>query len=135
MRRARLLEYVVGDSILVVDDDDSIRQIVRLCLSDEGYRVHEAPNGEAALEVLGNFNPELILLDLRMPVMDGREFARRYRMLPGPHAPIVAFVAALNVTEECADLETAAILSKPFDLDDLLAAVRAQLPLSGKPIC
>jgi hypothetical protein len=43
--------------------------------------------------------------------------------------PIVAFVAALNVAEDCADLPTAAILSKPFDLDDLLDAVRTQLPL------
>jgi DNA-binding response OmpR family regulator len=127
------MEHVVGDRVLVVDDDDSIRQIVRLCLSDEGYRVCEAPNGEAALEVLGKFNAELILLDLRMPVMNGWEFARRYRMLPGPHAPIVAFVAALNANEECANLETAAILSKPFDLDDLLAAVRSHLPLVTSP--
>ena len=118
-----------GDRILVVDDDESIRQIVRLCLSDEGYRVDEAANGEAALAALAEFQPELILLDLRMPVMDGWEFARRYRLLPGPHAPIVAFVAALNAVQECADLDTAAILSKPFDLDDLLVAVRAQLPL------
>jgi CheY-like chemotaxis protein len=122
------MEYVKGDRILVVDDDDSIRQIVQLCLSDEGYRVREAPNGAEALQVLGNFDPELILLDLRMPVMNGWEFARRYRTLPGPHAPIVAFVAALNSKEECRDLETVAILNKPFDLDDLLAAVRAQLP-------
>ncbi|MBV9329284.1 MAG: response regulator [Chloroflexi bacterium] len=123
------MEDLSGDRILVVDDDDNIRQIVQLCLSDEGYRVRDAPNGEAALEMLGNFDPELILLDLRMPVMNGWEFARRYRTRPGPHAPIVAFVAALNAKEECAGLETVAILSKPFDLDDLLAAVRAQLPL------
>jgi len=123
------MEDLAGDRILVVDDDDNIRQIVQLCLSDEGYRVRDAPNGEAALEMLGNFDPELILLDLRMPVMNGWEFARRYRTRPGPHAPIVAFVAALNAKEECAGLETVAILSKPFDLDDLLAAVRAQLPL------
>ena len=118
-----------GDRILVVDDDESIRQIVRLCLADEGYRVTEAANGEAALAVLPDFQPELILLDLRMPVMDGWEFVRRYRLLPGPHAPIVAFVAALNAVQECADLDTAAILSKPFDLDELLVAVRTQLPL------
>jgi CheY-like chemotaxis protein len=122
---------LAGGSILVVDDDENIRQIVRLCLGDEGYRVCEAPNGAAALEVLTSCSPELILLDLRMPIMNGREFAERYRTRPGPHAPIVAFVAALNVDEECADLETAAIISKPFDLDDLLAAVRAQLPLAS----
>jgi CheY-like chemotaxis protein len=119
----------MGDRVLVVDDDEGIRQIVRLCLSDEGYRVREASNGLVALEVLEGFEAELILLDLRMPVMNGWEFAERYRTLPGPHAPIVAFVAALNAMDECSGLETAAILSKPFDLDDLLTAVRGQLQL------
>ena len=118
------------DRILVVDDDENIRQIVRLCLSDEGYSVSEAANGEAALAVVEDFQPGLILLDLRMPVMDGWEFARRYRLTPEPHAPIVAFGAALNASQDCADLEPATILAKPFDLDDLLAAVRSQLPLT-----
>jgi len=130
MRPAREVEIVNGDRILVVDDDESIRLIVRLCLVEEGYDVEEAANGEVAFEVLERFDPELILLDLRMPVMDGWEFARRYHTRAGPHAPIVAFVAALNATQECADIATAAILSKPFDLDDLLSAVRAQLPLT-----
>jgi two-component system chemotaxis response regulator CheY len=121
---------VRGDRILVVDDDESIRHIVRLCLADEGYEVFEAANGEAALQILAEASPNLILLDLRMPVMDGWEFARRYRLSPGPHAPIVAFVAALNVQQEVAGLDSAAILSKPFDLDDLLRAVRSHLPLA-----
>jgi two-component system, chemotaxis family, chemotaxis protein CheY len=121
---------MVADRILVVDDDDSIRQIVRLCLLDEGYEVEEAANGQDALEVVsGGTAPSLILLDLRMPVMDGWEFARRYHRMPGPHAPIVAFVASLNVTADSADLGSAAILSKPFDIDELLNAVRAQLPV------
>src|SRR4051794_15926460 len=114
-----------GERILVVDDDDSIRQIVRLCLSDEGYEVFDAPNGAVALAVLDELQPALILLDLRMPVMDGWEFTRRYRASAGPHAPIVAFVAALNARAECGDLGLAAILNKPFDIDDLLSAVRS----------
>ena len=118
------------DRILVVDDDENIRQIVQLCLSDEGYSVTEAANGEAALAAVEHIRPGLILLDLRMPVMDGWEFARRYRLTPEPHAPIVAFVAALNAMQDCADLEAATILAKPFDLEDLLAAVRSQLPLT-----
>ena len=118
------------DRILVVDDDESIRQIVRLCLTDEGYEVSEAANGEDALEVLAETPHDLILLDLRMPVMDGWEFARRYRQWPGPHVPIVAFVAALNVQQEVEGLDSVAILSKPFDLEDLLTAVRSQLPLA-----
>jgi DNA-binding response OmpR family regulator len=105
-----------AERILIVDDDESIRQIVRLCLTDEGFEVCEAANGQAALDALADFTPHLILLDLRMPVME--------------HVPIVAFVAALNAEQECATLATASIVTKPFDLDDLLAAVRRQLPVA-----
>ena len=115
------------DPILIVDDDENIRQIVRLCLSDEGYEVVEAENGVAALAAVEKFHPSLILLDLRMPVMDGWEFARRYHAGPAPHVPLIAFVAALNVEQECAEVDTAAILAKPFDLDDLLEAVRTHV--------
>ncbi len=66
-----------AERILIVDDDESIRQIVRLCLTDEGFEVREAANGQAALEALAEFAPDLILLDLRMRVMDGWEFASR----------------------------------------------------------
>jgi two-component system, chemotaxis family, chemotaxis protein CheY len=120
---------MAAERILIVDDDESIRQIVRICLTDEGYEVSEAPNGQVALSVLHEFTPSLILLDLRMPVMDGWEFARRYEKMPGPRAPIVAFVAALNAEQDCADLDAAGILAKPFDLDDLLRAVRNLLKM------
>jgi two-component system, chemotaxis family, chemotaxis protein CheY len=118
------------ERILIVDDDESIRQIVGLCLSDEGYQVFEAPNGQVALDQLDEARPDLILLDLRMPVMDGWEFARSYRTRPGPHADIIAFVAGLNVEEESAELNAASVLSKPFDLDDLLQVVRNLRPLA-----
>jgi two-component system, chemotaxis family, chemotaxis protein CheY len=82
-----------------------------------------------ALNMLPEIAPTLILLDLRMPVMDGWEFAKRYERMPGPRAPLVAFVAALNAEQDCADLDAAGILAKPFDLDDLLRAVRNLLPM------
>ena len=119
-----------SERILVVDDDDSIRHIVRICLSEEGYNVLEASNGRAALACVERYQPNLILLDLRMPIMDGWEFARQYRLAAGPHAPIIAFVAAFNAADECSDIEIDGILSKPFDLDDLLSAVRSRLPLA-----
>jgi two-component system, chemotaxis family, chemotaxis protein CheY len=118
------------ERILVVDDDESIRQIVRICLSDEGYDVFEASNGLAALALLPECRPDLILLDLRMPVMDGWEFARLYRLGPGRHVPIVAFIAALNAQQDCAELDAATILTKPFDLDELLDIVRSHIPLA-----
>ncbi|MDQ6674108.1 MAG: response regulator [Chloroflexota bacterium] len=120
---------MAAERILIVDDDESIRQIVRICLSDEGYEVLEAPNGRVALEMVTASAPRLILLDLRMPVMDGWEFAKRYESMPGPRAPVVAFFAALNVEQDCADLDAAGILANPFDLDDLLRAVRDVLPM------
>jgi two-component system chemotaxis response regulator CheY len=121
---------VAAERILIVDDDESIRQIVRMCLTDEGYEVFEAHNGQVALNRVHAVQPSLILLDLRMPVMDGWEFAQRYAELPPPHAPIVAFVAALNAEQECANLDAAGVIAKPFDLDDLLRSVRSLLPLA-----
>jgi two-component system, chemotaxis family, chemotaxis protein CheY len=122
----------VSARVLVVDDDDSIRQIVRIFLTDEGYEVLAAAHGKAALDVLDDFAPDLILLDLRMPVMDGWEFARCYRERPRPHAPIVAFVAALNAEQDSAEVGADAVLSKPFDLDELARAVSDGLALKSK---
>ena len=112
-----------GTRVLVVDDDDSIRQVVSLALADEGYLVDAASDGEAALQLVRQRRPDLILLDMRMPVMDGNEFAQAYRGLPGPHAPIIAFVAAFDAAEHGEAIGAAAVLEKPFDLDELLAVV------------
>ncbi len=109
--------------ILLVDDDDGIRQVVSVFLTDEGYEIRGAPDGQVALEVLEQFQPDIILLDLRMPIMDGWEFAKLYRELPGPHAPIVAFVAALHPRAVQQEIGAASLLEKPFDLEDLLTAL------------
>jgi CheY-like chemotaxis protein len=114
---------VARERILLVDDDESIRQVVSIFLTDEGHEVVGVGNGRAALDVLPGFQPEIILLDLRMPVMDGVEFVRTYRALPGPHAPIIAFVAALHAEEQRDQIGAVTVLAKPFDLEDLLGAV------------
>jgi len=114
---------MAGERILLVDDDESIRQVVSLFLTDEGYAIAQAGNGQAALDLLDEFRPEIILLDLRMPVMDGWEFVRTYRKLPGPHVPIIAFVAALRAEQERDEIGAIGLLAKPFDLEELLGAV------------
>jgi CheY-like chemotaxis protein len=111
------------ERILLVDDDESIRQVVSIFLSDEGYTIGQAGNGQAALDLLDEFRPDIILLDLRMPVMDGWEFVRTYRQLPDPHVPIIAFVAALRAEQERDEIGAVGLLAKPFDLEDLLVAV------------
>jgi two-component system chemotaxis response regulator CheY len=125
---------VSGERILVVDDDDSIRQIVSLFLEDEGFRVVTVPNGQAALDVVATYQPDIILLDLRMPVMDGYEFVRRYRSGPPPHAAIVAFIAALKAEQERERIGAASLLEKPFDLEELLTAVNEARKVSARTI-
>jgi CheY-like chemotaxis protein len=109
--------------ILIVDDDESIRSFVELALDAEGYEVSTAPNGAVALDVAGRQQPDLILLDMRMPVMDGWAFARAYRSQPGPHAPIVVITAARDAGERAAEVHAEDFLGKPFDLNDLLNVV------------
>jgi CheY-like chemotaxis protein len=110
--------------ILVVDDDATIRRLLFWALTDEGYAVLEASDGAIALVRVQATAPSLILLDMRMPRMDGWEFARRYRQLPAPHAPLVCLTAAVDAAARGAQIGAVATLGKPFDLDALLAVVR-----------
>ena len=110
-------------TVMVVDDDETIRDLVEWALHDAGYEVISAPDGSVALDLLGSTRPDLILLDLRMPVMDGWAFARSYRGLPEPHAPIVVITAALDGRVLPPEIGAAGLMAKPFDLDELLANV------------
>ena len=120
--------------VLVVEDDETIRDLVHLALSDEGYDVMAAPHGKAALDLLQNTQPDVILLDMCMPVMDGWDFCRAYGMTPGPHAPVIILTAALHPSFLASDIKAEGYLSKPFDLDDLIGLVRKyrsrKLPLA-----
>jgi two-component system, chemotaxis family, chemotaxis protein CheY len=118
----------VPGGVLLVDDDDAIRIAVSWALSDVGYCVTLAENGRAALDQIAASRPDLVLLDMRMPVMDGWEMAERYRQLPGPHAPIVVMTAAHDVQDRARQINADGYLAKPFDLDDLVAIVRQYVP-------
>jgi CheY-like chemotaxis protein len=109
--------------VLVVDDDESIRSVVTAALREEGYDVLEATNGAAALEIVRQLSPVVILLDMWMPVMNGWEFVRQYRALPGPHAPIVVMTAAVDAKRRGAEIAADGVLAKPFELDSLLDTV------------
>ena len=109
--------------ILVVEDDESIRELVDVILSGAGYEVVTATDGAAALQVVGTTRPDLVLLDMRMPIMDGWEFARQYRARPEPHAPIVVLTAARDAAQRAAEIHADGFLGKPFDMESLLALV------------
>jgi CheY-like chemotaxis protein len=108
---------------LVVEDDDGLRSAMDWMLSDEGYPVATAENGAAALACVDGMSPCLILLDMRMPVMDGWEFARAYQGRPGRHAPIVVVTAAADARERAIQIQAADFLAKPFDVSDLISIV------------
>ena len=120
----------MGTAVLVVDDDETIREFIGMALAEEGYRVAEAPNGAAALDLLARQRPCVILLDMRMPVMDGWEFARRYRAEHPERAPIIVMTAAADAFQRCREVNGDACLPKPFDVDQLLALVEQK---SGAP--
>jgi two-component system chemotaxis response regulator CheY len=110
--------------VLVVDDDDAIGEFVDWVLTDEGHEVTKAGNGAIALKLLEGLAPDVILLDMRMPVMDGWQFADAYRKGNYPRVPIVVVTAARDATERADEIGADAYLGKPFDIDDLLATVR-----------
>ncbi|MGH2486335.1 MAG: response regulator [Ktedonobacterales bacterium] len=109
--------------VLVVDDDAVILESIQLALMDEGYPVVIASNGQEALERAREHAPCLILLDMKMPVMDGWAFAAAYREQAAPHAPIVVMTAAHDSRARAAEIGADSFLSKPFDLDRLFDMV------------
>jgi len=116
-------------TVLVVDDDPDILEALSEILEAEGFEIRRARNGKEALERLEPDAPQLILLDLMMPVMDGWEFAQRMRQRPPEIAriPIIVLSADRNVGSKAADLGAVGHLAKPFELNDLLELVRRSL--------
>jgi CheY-like chemotaxis protein len=112
-----------GGLILVVDDDETIQATLRAALELDGYRVVTAADGAAALGLLEDLTPCVILLDMRMPVLDGWGFAAAYRGREAPHAPLVVMTAAENAQRWCREIGADACLAKPFELDELYGAV------------
>lgn len=109
--------------VLVVEDDADLVSLMELVLSDAGYRVRTAPEGRAALARVAEEMPGLILLDMRMPGMNGWEFAREFRARHGRACPIVVVTAAEDARARAAEAGADGWLAKPFEIDDVLRIV------------
>ena len=108
--------------ILVVEDDDSIRDALEELFSSEGYTVAVADNGSAGLDALAKTRPCLVLLDLMMPVLDGRGFLAAQEKLQDKtlaNTPVVLITAAGE--KGAAGCKVSEILTKPIDIEKLLA--------------
>lgn len=110
-------------SVLVVEDDASLRELLAMMLEGEGLSVDTAANGEEALDAMAKSRPGVILLDMRMPVMDGWQFCREMALRGGTRPSIVVITAAADPASRAAEVEADAWLSKPFDRTALLALV------------
>ncbi len=111
--------------VLVVDDDKSSRALLELALSTEGYDVSSAPNGAAGLAGARRLHPDVILLDLMMPIMDG--FAFRAAQLRDPSIagiPVICISGRKDADEAVRELHLAGSVVKPFALDDIVGQVR-----------
>jgi CheY-like chemotaxis protein len=113
--------------VLVVEDDEDLVLLISMLLSSDGYRVETAGNGREALERIERELPDLILLDMKMPVMSGPEFAREFKARYDTRAPIVVVTAAADARQRAAEVAADGWVGKPFDPDALLATVRRHL--------
>lgn len=124
-----------GGSILVVEDDPDLLSLMEMILVEAGRRVRTAAEGGAALERAKEEMPALILLDMRMPGMNGWDFAREFRARHGAASPIVVVTAAENARRRAEEIGADAWLAKPFDIDDVLALVERFLgPPGAEPM-
>jgi DNA-binding response OmpR family regulator len=119
-------------TILVVDDEKRLVSLVESYLTQEGYRVVTAYNGKEALSVAQKEKPDLVVLDVMMPEMDGYEFMRRHRA--ENNTPIILLTARVDDEEKVIGLEVGAddYMTKPFRPRELVARVRAVLRRAGE---
>jgi excisionase family DNA binding protein len=120
-----------GPLVLIVDDDERVREYVRVNLQMEGYSVREAANAEEGLAVLEEVSPDLVLLDVMMPEVDGWEMLRRVQERHGVGAiPVVMFSGKVDETAGAKATARGAqgFLGKPFDPQQLIEHAKQLLP-------
>lgn len=116
--------------ILIVDDQYGIRVLLEEVLKKEGYEVFQASNGADALEMLKEYNPDVMLLDIKIPGMDGVEILQeRKKREIAPETKVILMTAygELDAIQEASQYSTALYLMKPFDIDLLKEKVASQL--------
>ena len=124
-------------TILIADDHEGNRVVLSKLLSLSGFSVLEAPDGASALEQVRAERPDLALIDLLMPVVDGFEFVHRLRQEDGPHArtPVIFITAAYlpdEVTPLAASCGVSHVLARPTSIEEILRAINESLA-TGPP--
>ena len=110
-------------TVLIIDDEYAILELIGILLTDYGYHVQTATSGDEGLAIMGQERPDLVVLDYMMPVLNGGDVLRQMREQPTlADVPVIMVSAAPRAVEE-ANLEFDAFLSKPFDVAELLRII------------
>lgn len=118
--------------ILIVDDQNGIRVLLVEVFSVEGYHTFQASNGKLALEIVRKESPDLVLLDMKIPGMDGLDILKHIKQID-PSIKVIMMTAygELDMIKEATDLGALTHFTKPFDIDELRIAVNNELGHSG----
>jgi two-component system KDP operon response regulator KdpE len=124
---------VSGESVLVIDDEEPVRRFLRVALGGQSYRVIEAATGKDGITVVAVRKPDVIILDLGLPDLDGVEVTRRLRQTT--QTPVLILSVRGSENDKIAALEAGAddYLTKPFGIGELLARLRAALRRATQP--
>lgn len=114
--------------ILIVDDQNGIRILLMELFGNEGYEMYQAANGKAALEVVEKDNPDLVLLDMKIPGMDGLEILKHIKSTH-PQIKVIMMTAygELDIIKQAKDLGAISHFTKPFDIDEMRNVVDQNL--------
>jgi DNA-binding response OmpR family regulator len=114
--------------ILVVDDNKDILDLLKYVLEDSGYEVGTLANGNFLFDAIGNLHPDLILLDVMLGNVDGRELCKQLKFTPATHnIPIILISATHNMPSDITGGSPDGFLAKPFDINQLLDSIKKQL--------
>jgi DNA-binding response OmpR family regulator len=128
-----LERFLLMNTILVVDDQSSVRQLLQEYLTEQGFRIVTAADGQEAIYTARHTQPDLILLDIMMPRMDGYQFLRQYRT--ERQTPVIIITARQEETDAVLGLDLGAddYIVKPFRMRELLSRIKAVLRRAGEP--
>ncbi|KMY51979.1 response regulator [Peribacillus loiseleuriae] len=122
----------MAGKVLIVDDQFGIRILLNEVLHKEGYDTFQAANGVQALDIVTNHSPDLVLLDMKIPGMDGIEILKRMKQLDADiRVIIMTAYGELDMIQEAKNLGAITHFAKPFDIDDIRKAVREHISVQS----
>jgi DNA-binding response OmpR family regulator len=126
-----VLDQPATTKVLLIDDDPSLNNLLKIGLAAFGYECIAAENGKAAQQVLQTFRPDLMLVDLFMPVMDGLAFIQWLRETAGDSTPVLVFTSLndVSVAEEALKSGANSFIGKPLHMKGLVEAMKRLAPV------